>query len=270
MVFLDEIASGVGLHSGYHLPKIVALWFLRPDAARMSRPAQRVGELTMNFMVARSYQMRFNDFFRTIYCINLDRRPDRWSRVMARFEHHRFRSVIRYPAIDGKLVQIPETWSDVPGAYGCVMSHLGVVSEARACRAENVLIFEDDVVFEERFHERFDENIARVPEDWDMLLLGGSHWSLPERISDGISRVTATVATHAYALRHTIYDEFIDLNRASSHPVDCNNVVLQGRFRCYCFSPSIAWQEDGYSDIAEGVLHFGIRQGARPPERLTG
>ena len=43
-----------------------------------------------------------------------------------RFERHGILSVTRYPAVDGKLVRIPDTWDDVPGAYGCLMSHVGM------------------------------------------------------------------------------------------------------------------------------------------------
>jgi GR25 family glycosyltransferase involved in LPS biosynthesis len=135
-----------------------------------------------------------------------------------------------------------------------------VVREARRSGAANVLIFEDDVVFDDRLNVLFDGVSDQVPDDWDMLLLGGSHWLPPERLSDNVCRVTATVATHAYALKHTIYDEFIRINSSSAVPVDCNNTVLQNVFRCYCFSPILAWQEDGYSDIAERVLQLGRRQ----------
>ena len=203
--------------------------------------------------------MTVNECFRTIYCINLDRRSDRWVRARRRFDEQGILSVNRYPAVNGKLIRIPEAWDDVPGAYGCLMSHLGVVCQARESGSANALIFEDDVVFDECFRERFATSMAQVPQDWDMLLLGGSHWSPPERVAGDIYRAVATVATHAYALKRTIFDSFIDLNRASNRPVNCNNTILQGEFRCYCISPDLAWQEDGYSDIAERALHFGKR-----------
>jgi glycosyl transferase, family 25 len=206
--------------------------------------------------------MPLNDFFHSIYCINLDRRPDRWSRVKARFEDHSIVGVSRYPAQDARLLEIPDSWKDVPGAYGCLLSHVGVVRAARESGAANVLIFEDDVVFDDRLNVLFDGVIDQVPDDWDMLLLGGSHWSPPERLSDNVCRVTATVATHAYALKRTIYDEFIRFNLSSAVPVDCNSTVLQNMFLCYCFSPVLAWQEDGYSDIAEKVLRFERPQGS--------
>jgi glycosyl transferase, family 25 len=197
-----------------------------------------------------------NHFFGRTYCINLDRRPDRWSLVQTQFDRHGIDPVIRFPAIDGQHVDIPETWNDVPGAYGCLLSHLTVVRAARDTKVESVLIFEDDVRFDERFAEKFAEIAPRVPRDWDMLLLGGSQWSPPETLSANLCRAVATAATHAYALRHTIYDEYIRLNGASSRPVDCNNTILQRTFQCYCCFPNLVWQEDGYSDIAGKVLEF--------------
>jgi glycosyl transferase, family 25 len=208
--------------------------------------------------------MKFLDSFHNFYCINLDRRPDRRARVEPRFERLGISPVIRYAAFDAQLSGVPDTWGDVPGAYGCLMSHLAIVREARSSAAPHVVIFEDDVVFDEHFHERFDRAAADIPADWDMLLLGGSHWSPPERISGEVFRATATVATHAYALKHTIFGAFIELNGESTSPVDCNNTVLQGRFHAYCFLPNLAWQEDGYSDIAEDFLNFSKTDDPRP------
>src|SRR5262249_20373995 len=148
---------------------------------------------------ARRAPMSLNSYFELLYCINLERRPDRWSRVVARLERHGVGSVRRYPAADGQRLAVPATWEDVPGAYGCLLSHVGVVRGARGAGAASVLILEDEVVFDGRVNERFDAAVAQVPADWDMLLLGGSHWSPPERLSADVCRVTATVATHAYA-----------------------------------------------------------------------
>ena len=63
-----------------------------------------------------------------------------------------------------------------------------------------------------------------------------------------------------YAVRRTVYDAFIFLNRRERYPVDKNNLFLQRRFRCYCFMPHLAWVDDGYSD-AQGVpcTHWYIR-----------
>ena len=196
-----------------------------------------------------------NDFFPYKVCINLDTRPDRWARAKERFARHHLNDVIRFPAVDGARLEPPDGWNDVPGALGCLHSHLSVVGEARKRRAPTVLIFEDDVDFDEQLNEKFFKCAGQIPSDWDMILLGGSHWEEPVRWSDNIFKATSTAATHAYALKQTIYDAFIALNGEALHPVDVNNTLLQRDFNCYCLMPHLAWQEEGYSDIAGRTIN---------------
>ncbi|HWN11946.1 MAG TPA: glycosyltransferase family 25 protein [Pyrinomonadaceae bacterium] len=195
--------------------------------------------------------MNVNDFFPDKVCINLDRRSDRWERMRARFAEHNIEDVVRFPALDGKSLDIPETWSDFPGAYGCLRSHLKVVEQARAEAKSSVLIFEDDAVLAPEFNARFAEYINQVPDDWDMILFGGIHGEPPSRISPNVTRVSHSLSTYTYALNHTIYDGFIDINRRALTLLDQNTRSLQKTFNCYCFMPHLAWVEEDFSDVRE-------------------
>ncbi|MCI0490623.1 MAG: glycosyltransferase family 25 protein [Blastocatellia bacterium] len=194
--------------------------------------------------------MTLSEFFPYKVCINLDTRPDRWARASAEFARHSINDVIRFPAVVGAHLEPPAGWNDVAGALGCLYSHLSVVREARNRHAPSVLIFEDDVVFDEHLNDKFSSYAGQIPSDWDMILLGGSHWEEPVRLADNVFKVTSTAATHAYALKSTVYDAFIALNGEALRPVDVNNTILQRDFNCYCLMPHLAWQEEGYSDIA--------------------
>ena len=46
--------------------------------------------------------MVLTDYFDKVYCINLDRRLDRWIKVSEIFKKNRFTNIERFPAIDGK------------------------------------------------------------------------------------------------------------------------------------------------------------------------
>jgi glycosyl transferase family 25 len=200
------------------------------------------------------------DLFPFRACINLDRRPERWRRMQRRFARHGLAPVERFPAVDGADLAPPAGWTDPPGAYGCLLSHLAVVREARRRGAPQVLIFEDDAVFHSELQERFAACAAEIPTDWDMLFLGGLHEFEPLPVSPHVVRLTSTYSTYAYALRHTVYDAFLELNGRAAAPVDNNNRILQRRFACYCLMPHLAWVEDGYSD-AQGtaVNHWYLR-----------
>ncbi|MGH8468833.1 MAG: glycosyltransferase family 25 protein [Gammaproteobacteria bacterium] len=200
--------------------------------------------------------MKLDDFFPHQVCINLDRRKDRWERMRARFARHNIGQVVRFPALDGKSLDIPSIWDDFPGAYGCLCSHLAVVEQAREDAQQSVLIFEDDTMLDPQFNTRFAEYIKQVPEDWDMVFFGGIHGKSPARMSRNVMRVTHSLSTYAYAMKHTIYDGFIELNRQALTVLDENTRALQKRFNCYCFMPHLAWVEEGYSDVREERINL--------------
>jgi GR25 family glycosyltransferase involved in LPS biosynthesis len=186
-------------------------------------------------------------------CINLDRRPDRWQKVTKRFASHNVGGVVRFPAIDGTMLESPRGWTEEPGAYGCLRSHLAVVENARIAGTDRILIFEDDVVLAPDFAELFPRYANQLPDDWDMVMFGGIHCDPPVPRSDNVCRVSHSLSTFAYALKHTIYDAFIQLNRHGLAAVDDNNAVLQKRFKCYCFMPHLAWVDEDLSDVRDEV-----------------
>jgi len=194
-------------------------------------------------------------------CINLDRRTEKWARMQARFSEFNLGPVERFAAVDGAKVQVPATWPESPGAYGCLQSHLAVVSHARAQGRENVLIMEDDVLFDKQFNQKFRQRIQNLPGNWDMLFFGCLHHDRPMPIATGIGKLRGSFSTFMYAVRHTVYDAFIRLNSRAKQAVDRNNTILQRLFNCYCFIPHLAWVDDSYSD-AQGVYtnHWYIKE----------
>ena len=202
-------------------------------------------------MERRFKSMKLNDFFPHKVCINLDKRKDRWERMQARFTEHNIAQVVRFSALDGNSLDIPAIWDDFPGAYGCLRSHLAVVEQARHEKKQSVLIFEDDAVLDPQLNARFNEYVDQLPEDWDMVFFGGIHGQPFTRISCNVMRITHSLSTYAYALKQTIYDAFIELNRQALTVLDENTRALQKQFNCYCFMPHLAWVEEDYSDVRE-------------------
>lgn len=193
--------------------------------------------------------MNLNEFFPYQVCINLDIRPDRWERITARFAEHGMNRVVRFPAVEGKSLEIPSVWHNSPGAYGCLCSHLAVVEQARRDAKPSVLIFEDDAVLAPGFKAKFADYVKQLPDDWDMVFFGGLHGEPPTKVASNVVKVSHSLSTYAYALKHTIYDGFIELNRQALALLDQNTRALQKRFNCYCFMPHLAWVEEDYSDI---------------------
>ena len=73
------------------------------------------------------------DFFDEIYCINLERRTDRWNQCKSEFDKIGIADrVIKFDAFDNK--ENPKK--------GCYDSHLSVIKLAYERKLKNVLIFE--------------------------------------------------------------------------------------------------------------------------------
>ena len=118
-----------------------------------------------------------------------------------------------------------------------------------------MLIFEDDVVFDPEFQNKFARFSKEVPDDWDVLYFGALHKDEPEKVSEHVGLITKANSTYAYALKHTVFDAFLELNDRAEHVLDMNSYQLQQRFNCYCFMPNLAWVEAEFSDVQDRLEH---------------
>ena len=190
-----------------------------------------------------------NEAFPHKFCINLDRRPERWEQMRAKFERCGVQGVQRFAAVDGRQAIVPANWSDSPGAYGCLRSHLEIIKEARRRGWRNVLIFEDDAALDPELQKKFISYFQQVPGNWEMLHFGANHMAAPVEVSANVVRITSANSTFAYALNAAVFDSFIELNTRALTAVDLNNRKLQTEHACYCFMPHLAWVEDLSSDV---------------------
>jgi hypothetical protein len=196
------------------------------------------------------------------FCINLRRRPDRWDRMLHQFQLHDIRDVIRHEAADGSELTPPAEWKHSRGAYGCLLSHLGVVRQAQENGLPAVLIFEDDVIFHDEFQKRFEEYAAQVPEDWDAIYMGGIHISDPAPVSPSVAKLTEAFSTYAYGLRRKAYAAFLSDAETQKRPVDHTTRAMQRDLRFYCFTPHLAWVTEDYSDIHNSAVnHWWLKDG---------
>lgn len=196
------------------------------------------------------------------FCVNLQRRPDRWQKMLHQFELHDVRNVIRHDAIDSLSVKPPATWPHCAGAHGCLMSHIKIIREAHESGLPSVLILEDDVVFHDDFQARFEDCAEQVPDDWDAIFLGGLHLKDPAPVSPGMARLTDSVSTFAYGLRKSSYVAILREAETQTWPIDHWTRAMQSDFRFYCCIPHLAWVAEDYSDIINsGVNYWWLKDG---------
>lgn len=118
-----------------------------------------------------------------VHLINLNRRPDRIQRFKQNHEEWTKQVCLR-PAFDGRELHLtpalarlfaPNDFYWKKAVTGCALSHLSLwnelASEKPSC--ENYLILEDDVKFKNGWLNIWNEASKHIPEDYDVLYLGG-------------------------------------------------------------------------------------------------
>lgn len=152
-------------------------------------------------------------FFDAIYCINLDRRPDRWEAMQRRFQRLGIeRKVRRFSAADTPLNH----------HIGCALSHRRIIAQARQQQLKTVLVFEDDARFSPDAAEVLTHSLRELEgRDWQLLYLGGwrSASSLQSIPGCPHLQIPAQITcTHAIAYHHSVYDAI--LNAVPDNAID--------------------------------------------------
>jgi len=195
------------------------------------------------------------DYFENIYCINLDRRTDRWEQVQKEFESvgilnrvHRF-SAIESP--DGRL--------------GLIKSFLAIFKIAKNEKMKNILIFEDDVKFINNPLEHLQKSISQISDiKWSMFYLGANTHEKLIRVKPNVCLLRNAFSAHAVAYSENLYDKIIhrfeNTNSVKSMS-DINDVYfssLQNDNIALVVNPIIATQRPSYSDLEKKVVDYSF------------
>jgi GR25 family glycosyltransferase involved in LPS biosynthesis len=108
-----------------------------------------------------------------IYCINLERSPDRRLRAQAEFEREGL-DVEFFRGTDGKA-EAPEGLFITKSEWGCADSHIRVWRDIVNNGYESALVFEDDISLAPDFNEKLEQIMSELPPDWDHVNLGATN-----------------------------------------------------------------------------------------------
>jgi hypothetical protein len=207
--------------------------------------------------------------FESVYCVNLDRRPDRWRRFAEGLpKDWPFPEPIRVRAIDGKLVKHPDYWTSGGGAWGCYRSHLRIIEQCLNEGVRSVLLLEDDALFPADFVPRALDWLRKVPADWQMLYLGGQHLFAqkhpPRQVGPELFQPYNVNRTHAFAIQgdmlQIVYSHLLrrDWHRKNHVDHHLGRLHQQRQHRIYCPPEWLVGQAGSKSNIS----------GRTPPDRF--
>jgi GR25 family glycosyltransferase involved in LPS biosynthesis len=196
-----------------------------------------------------------NHIDKVVY-INLQKREDRRQHIEDLLSTYNI-AATRFDAIEHSM-----------GLYGCGLSHLAVLKLARDNGWRNVLILEDDILFnlpKQDFEQDLSKLFEQGPE-FDVCMLDiNLQRSEPCPPHDWLIRVRYAHCAGAYIVQQHYYQKLIDLYEwalpqllhTGMHWVYANDAVwgkLQEEDRWYTFKEQICRQMAGYSDTKNMVI----------------
>jgi GR25 family glycosyltransferase involved in LPS biosynthesis len=204
--------------------------------------------------------MKITEFFNKTFCINLERRTDRWDECLSEFNKHGITDVDRFIAVDGKNLTQSLSGFMTPSRTALVLTNVQIIEEAIKNDYESILILEDDVEFGPQVVD-MDSYFDLLPNDWDMLYFGGNHnthvGSIPPNIiNEKVCKLHNTYSTHCVAINKKAYQKVLDRIKKCDNALDVIYVELQRQLNVYSFYPVIATQRVSFSDIENRMTDY--------------
>ena len=115
------------------------------------------------------------------YVINLDESPDRLKFIGSQLSDANM-DFIRFKAINGKGLNLDKLYADglvtakwlKRGQVGVALSHITLWKTIKTWEEDIAIILEDDATIPKNFWTRLKICINQLPDNWDMLFLGGT------------------------------------------------------------------------------------------------
>jgi glycosyl transferase family 25 len=197
---------------------------------------------------------RVNDSFldKVIY-INLDHRIDRKASIERQLSVFPKEKIFRFPGI----------YQAASGFMGCAQSHIRVLEIAIQNQFKNILIVEDDMIWNQiEKHYCIFEYLATT-KPYDVIVLGGSKAIFDKETL----KVTQVEAPVAYLVNNTYYNTLLEnyqtglnlliqTNYPQSYCLDQYWKSLQPAGNWYIVRPCLSYQGNDFSDIENRFVHL--------------
>jgi len=186
-----------------------------------------------------------------IYCINLQKHPERFQRVKKRLNNFDLR-VIRWNA------STPETKCDYNfvhylngGSKACTISHLNLYKHILTTNADTVLILEDDASFRHDWKDIVNTKLSTIEQEdphWDCIFLNVAEEIEPVETWTKISNQCLSAG---YIINRRGINFILDHFKNMYYCIDWMTQILQSRGHSYSYFPWLIIQENHKSDTKD-------------------
>jgi glycosyl transferase family 25 len=193
------------------------------------------------------------EFIEKVVYINLEHRTDRKQQIEGVLSKFPAEKVVRFNAVK----------NEQHGGMGCTQSHIGVLEMAILNGWKNVLIVEDDCMWN-RFEAGYPILEKLVQKEFDVITLG---IVFPVYDLDSF-RLYKGQTTTSYLVNQSYYQtllnnfkeglqKFQETGHYAKYALDQYWKPLQLMHKWYSVIPSLLIQRESYSDIEKGVIDNG-------------
>jgi len=197
--------------------------------------------------------------FTKSFVINLKFKTDRLATFQANYPSCLPPAEV-WRAVHGDSVRNPDWWTAGSGAWGCYRSHMQILEKCYNEGIESYIVFEDDAIFRPDFAEGLESFLAGLPNDWEMLYLGGQllHEAQhpPKKIAENVYFPRNVNRTHCFAVHRRGYERLYKyLNSVPFHQADHIDHHLgrlhdTGTLKLYVPGKWLVGQDGGPSNIS--------------------
>lgn len=209
------------------------------------------------------YYQRINTNY-DVYIINLDRSQDRLKKIKQLCNKANV-NFTRFSAIDGKKIKKNIKRK---GEYACKLSHIEIWKNFKKNNQQNCIIFEDDVIIPADFWYKLDTKMKSVPNDWDLIYLGGSH-IYGDQINSNVLKPHVftkkpervyNVGLFAYIINKNSVNKLLKYtNGKNTKPIDDQVRNLHNKLNLYYIYPSII-KHDYNFDSERRIIDFNDKK----------
>ncbi len=185
------------------------------------------------------------------FCVNLDRRPDRWENMKNVFKEAGL-TVTRWKASEPK--DVFDAIQGSPTQQACSQSHIRIWRHLVENNIKYALVLEDDITFDKGWRDK----LKAFKKPYDLIMLNTDHYY---SVHDWSHTNGESWLTGAYILTKRCAIQLLEIGKKIGHFLPSDHMLLcfqkeTGNKNCYSYFPYLAIQTSKDSDIAGSIPEF--------------